>query len=99
MNLIISCKFFPLNDFVTVFPIQPDTILGDQILTCHKLGHGQPKVIIYIYFAGQVSRSYDSVLENKILKVFTMYEHGGHLGNSNKLLFLLLKKAPHKMWL
>ena len=50
VNLIISCKFFPLNDFVTVFPIQPHTILGDQILTCLKLGHGQPKVIIYKYF-------------------------------------------------
>ena len=40
--------------------------------------------------------------EEDVLKVFTLYGHGGHLGRVTltvyKLLFPLPKEAPHKIW-
>ena len=34
----------------------------------------------------------------EILKVFTIYEHGGHLEHLYKLSFPLSKEAPHEIW-
>ena len=53
VNMVI-CWFFPLNDFVTVFPIQ---IHMQPDLPCCKISQGQPRVIIYINFADKKSSS------------------------------------------
>ena len=65
--------------------------LRDQILPCHKIGHEQPRVIIYIYFKElspkllhttfQGNRSSGSGEE--FLNVFMMFGQGGHLGQVN----------------
>ena len=47
VNLLICCKFYPLNDFVTFFQFKR---IGVQILPLHKIDQGHPRVIIYTYF-------------------------------------------------
>ena len=51
-NIIQLIKSFaasvpPLNDFVTVFPIQT---YRRPCSSCRKIGQGQPSLIIYIHF-------------------------------------------------
>ena len=45
VTLVICCKFLPLNDFLTVFPIYMYRHL--QNWPCRKIGQGQPRVIIW----------------------------------------------------
>ena len=44
VNLVICFKFYPLNDFVTVFPFKPICV---KIWPWHKIGQGQPRVTIH----------------------------------------------------
>ena len=84
VTLVICCKFLPLNDFLTVFPIR------DQIWTCCKIGHGQPRVIIWTSYDGpkdpmlhtkpQVHWPFGSG-EEDFWRIFTIYGRGGHLGH------------------
>ena len=68
----------------------PFKSLRDQIWTCHKIGQGQPRVIIYINFEGlnpQMGHTKfqgnwpSSSWEEAFFKNFTIYGHGGHLGH------------------
>ena len=70
----------------TFFPLKH---LRDQVWPCHKLGQGQPRVIIYITFVGFKSFCFLPsfkviwlmVLEKNIFKGFLPYGHAGHLGH------------------
>ena len=60
-------------------------ILGEQILPCHKIGHGQPEVIVYMTFVVLDSKllntKFQSDLGTRSGWVFTIYELGGHRGH------------------
>ena len=71
VNLVISWKFFPSNDFLTVSPIQTHKR--------RKIGQGQQKVIIYTNFLGLESPMMHVKFQDQGKKI-TIYEHGGHLG-------------------
>ena len=58
--------------------------------SCHKIGQGHPKVMIYIYFAELLSLMLHAKFQNHrpsgsgekdFLKVFAIYSHAGHLGH------------------
>ena len=46
VNLVICCKLFLLNGFVTIFSVQCKI---DQIRHCFKICQGQPRVTILIH--------------------------------------------------
>ena len=106
VNLVICSKIFPYNYFIIVFPSKRQA----TIRSCHKIGQGQPRIIIYINFVEVESPMLYakfkiigfSVLENTVLKVFTIYWHGSHLGHVTwtiQLLFLLPMEEPYDIWL
>ena len=93
-------QVFPLYDFVTDCSIK---CTGDQICPWRKIGHGQPRVIIYINFVELESpmlhakfhghRTFGSV------KVFTIYGNGYDLDHLYKLSSTLPMYIPHEIWL
>ena len=78
VTLVICCEFLPLNDFLTVFPYKS---IRDQIWPCHKIGQGQPKVIIWTNFDGPKAPILHTrpkvtgplVPEKKIFEAFLQY--------------------------
>ena len=62
----------------------------------YDIGQGQPRVIIYIHFVelefsmllAKFQNNRFLVLEKKILKVFTIYGHGGHLGHVTLTIYI-----------
>ena len=99
-TLVICCKFLPINDILTVF--FPYKSIRDQIWPCCKIGQGQPRVIIWTNQGGPKSPilhtkpqghwHFGSGEEN-LLRVFTIYGRGGHLGHvtqTSEQTFILL---------
>ena len=75
---------------MTLLQFSPLKRTGDPILPCHKIGQGQPKVIIYINFLELESPKIHAKFqdhttsgsgEEDFIKVLTIYGHGGHLGH------------------
>ena len=87
---------------ISAFPIH----LRDQIWPCHKIGQGQPRVIIYINFVVMASRCYIpcfkaiSLLEKKkwFFKVFTIYGHDSHLGQLTWTIWIILPIHNGFIW-
>ena len=82
-----SCKFFPTNDILTNFPIQ---MHGRPMLTLpsnrsrSSQGHDLYKLCRtpVTDASHQVSKSLAFWFwRRRLLKVFTIYSHGGHLGH------------------
>ena len=86
-SFAVSFFFFPLNDFLTVFPHIKS--IRDQIWPCCKIGQGQLRVIIWTNYDGPESPMLHTKPEDHwpfgsredFLRVFTIYERGGHLGH------------------
>ena len=79
-------KFWKINSFHFFLKIS----LCYQIWPCHKIGQGQPTVIIWTNYDGQESPMRQTKFrgnqstgsgEEDFWRVFTIYGHGGHLGN------------------
>ena len=49
VNMAIWRKVFSLNDFL-IIQFSSFKCIGNQIRRCRKIGHGQPRIIIYINF-------------------------------------------------
>ena len=94
------------------FNFFPYKSIGDQIWTCHKIGQGQPKGIIWtnlevLYAAHQVSRSSAFWFQKRrFLKLYTIYWYGNHLGHVTWIIWTAfvppsqgLKEALHEIWL
>ena len=70
--------------------------MGNLCWSCHKIGQGHPKVMIYINFVELHCLMLHAKFQNhrpsgsgeEFLKVLAIYSHGGHLGH-----------APHEVWL
>ena len=93
IKLVIYCKFFPINDFIKVFPIQTH-IRPNLTLRLNRsrsgLGHHLYKFCrAWVPSATcQVSRSQDfKFFRRRFLKVFTIYGHGGHLGHVTWIIY------------
>ena len=90
MSLVICCKFLPLNDFLTVFPYKSKR---DQIWHCHKIGQGQPKVIIWTNSDGPKAPMLHTKAQGHwpfgsgedFWRVFTIYGRGAHLGHVTQM--------------
>ena len=82
INLVICCKFYPLNDFVTVLSIK---CRGCQKGPCRKIGQGHYRVIIYINFVDlecpMLHVKFQDHRTSGSGEVFTIYGHGSHLGH------------------
>ena len=91
---------------VTFQPFFPLKSLRNQIWTCHKIGQGQPRVNIYIYFKDLTHQMLHTQFQSNWLsdsgeqdffKVFTMYGHDSHLGHMTgptyKLSFIFCLEA------
>ena len=88
-GMIIS-KRTTATEKYTFFQPFPFKSLRDQIWPCHKISHGQPRVIIYIYFKELTPQMLHTKFqgnqpsgsgEEDFFKVFTIYGHGSHLGH------------------
>ena len=62
--------------------------MGNLCWPGHKIGQGHPKVMSYINFVELLSLMLHAKFQNhrpsnsgKMLKVFAIYSHGGHLGH------------------
>ena len=70
-------------------PVPEKKIFEGFYHICRKIGQGHPKVMAYTNYDGpvpnatyQVSmKSVHRFQRRRFLKVFTIYGHGGHLGN------------------
>ena len=78
--------------FLTVF--SPNKSIRDQIWPCHKIGRGQPKVIIWINFDGFRAPMLHTKAqghwpfgsgEEDFWRVFTIYGRGGHFGHVTQM--------------
>ena len=84
--------------------------MGDRIRHCCKIGQGQPRVIIYIYFVDLESSMLHAKFQDHMSsgsgEDFKGYDHiwtwrpfwSCDLNHLYKLSFLLLKEAPHEIW-
>ena len=104
VNLVICCKFFPSNYFVIVYPIQTHRQQFDLAVKRSRStqGHHLYKLCRaqVLNATCQVSRSKNFRFWRRFLKVFTIYGLG-HVTRMifTKFMFLLSKKAPHKICL
>ena len=71
--------------------------MGNLSWPCHKIGHGHPKVMIYISFVELLSLKLHVKFQNHrpsgsgeedFLKVFAIYSHGGHLGHVTLAIYI-----------
>ena len=85
-----AVSFFHKMTFWQFFPYK---IIMDQIWPCHKIGRGQPKVIIWTNFYGPKALILHTKAqghwpfcsgEEDFWRVFTVYGCGGHLGSPEK---------------
>ena len=96
VNLVIWCKFFPLIDFVTVFPIQ--TRMRPNLTLPYNRSRSTQGHHLYKLCRARVPNAQCwmpsfkiiglLVLEKKIFKGFTIYGHGSHLGHVTKTYFI-----------
>ena len=90
----IICCYFQIRDDnsfwkIHCFSFFPYKSIRDQIRPCHKIGQGQPRVIIWtnmvvlehpmLHNKFQDHQTFGS--GEDFFKVFTIYRHGGHLGH------------------
>ena len=78
-------SFWKIHCF-TFFPYES---IREQIWPCRKIGHGQPKVIIWTNLVVLIHLMMHTKFQShqpfgsgrRFFKVFTIYGHGGHLGH------------------
>ena len=94
MSLTFNTHISPLSQLVSGHRLkssEKSTVFTFyQIWPCRKIGQGQPTVIIWINYDGQESSMQHTKFrgnqstgsrEKDFWRVFTIYGHGGHLGN------------------
>ena len=67
--------------------------MGNLCWSCHKIGQGNPKVMIYIHFVELLSLMLHAKFQNHrpsaaFLKSFGIYSHGGHLGHVTLTIYI-----------
>ena len=67
-----------------------------MVIYCHKIGQGHPKVIFYTNFVELLSLMLHAKFQSHrpsgsgemFLKVFAIYNHGGHLGHVTLTIYI-----------
>ena len=100
-NHLVNCIYPTLTSQTTILSEKsivllffPYKSIRDQIWPCHKIGLGQPRVIIWTNLVvlehpmlHTKFQSHSGSGEEEFFKVFTIYGHGGHLGQVTRTIW------------
>ena len=90
INLLLICSYIAsCPDGITLKQCFPFKCTGVLLWPCRKIGHGQPKVIIYtrlVELESQMLHANFQIVFSRFwgrsfVKVFIIYRDGGHFGN------------------